>query len=271
MFRQDITLPSLRVDHDRPLLSDKPLCDKVGPAASDVSMEKAKMYDPILLERILQSPIQQLVSADTRRFLDRSKALNEVETIRVGLMDSRCNSGKTSFCPENEKEVKKIHSYCETLGGTAGADRNIDVASKQFLDDMDQANLSGAIIWGLRPEEDHTHAYIHKSLHKALKSAFQYSITPRHLCYVPENGAFDLGQHFLGDPSRGRLSNSLVFASPKHMTWSKDPGFLMLPIDASARYVFHGETPRPQTALKRKGLAIEWEAWGPGTHQRNVL
>ena len=86
-----------------------------------------------------------------------------------------------------------------------------------------------------------------------------------HVCYVPETSSIDLGRQLYNDPAMGRLAKSLVFASPKHMTWSIDPGLVMLPLESSSRYIFHGETPRPQEVLKRNGYAVEWEAWGPGT------
>jgi hypothetical protein len=242
-----------------PEFRDKPICSP--PGESEMIAAASKTYDPVLIQHIQQSPIQELISISTRR-MQGATTIREAERMREDHLVDLCNMNKSQFCVELS-QTQNIQNDCQLIGGTKSP-RAPDAATLKFLDSMAHAKLSGVIIWGLTPEADHTHVYIHKAIHKAVKVAFEFSPIPMHLCYVQENPAFDLGRDFFNGTKRGRLVDSLVFSSPKHMTWSNDPGFLMLPLDSTARYVFHGETPRPHRVLKSTGIAIEHEAWGPG-------
>lgn len=260
IFKQ--VLGEVSLINQRKKVVDSPICH---PKPELFEKSRIEADDAHLLRRINMSSMQELTSIETRRMVDIASPV-DAEIRRKFILASLCESGKKQFCIEatnKESDVAAIDQFCEVLGG--GDERHsADPASIAFLSALDEANLDGVVVWGLRPDTRHTHKYIHMAIHKAVAAALVFSSTPRHLCYVNENPAFDLGRDLYQNESRGRLARSLVVAAPKHMTWTKDPGFLMLPCEATSRYIFHGETPRPHTALKRHGLAVEWEAWGPG-------
>jgi hypothetical protein len=263
LFYQGTGTSMIRIGRDEHEGSaSMPVCDKVN--ASETFANAMKTYDPLLIKYIEQSSIQEMVSVSTRR-MKNAKTIRQAEEMRLDLLVELCNANKTRFCIMTEQEQKTAHrDDCRLIGGRTENSTVADTATQTFLDSMSRANLNGVIIWGLTPDVTHTHGYIHKAIHKAITAAFEFSSTPMHLCYVRESPSFDLGRDFFNDATLGRLAHSLVFASPKHMTWSNDPGFLMLPLDSTARYVFHSETPRPHTVLKSAGVAIEHEACGPG-------
>jgi hypothetical protein len=240
-----------------------PVCDPVN--ASETFASAMKAYDPVLIRHIEQSPVQEVTSVATRR-MKNAGTIRQAEEMRRQMLVELCHANKTQFCV-----VQNITGaeHCRLI--TGGSSTTVaDAATRNFLDSMSRARLSGVIIWGLTPDVDHTHRHIHMAIHKAVAAAFAFSPTPMHLCYVRQNPSFDLGRDLYNDTKRGRLADSLVFVSPKHMAWSNDPGTLMLPLDSTARYVFHSETPRPHTVLKSAGVAIEHEAWGPGESNLQV-
>lgn len=262
LFHQDESCSSLI----RSTKATKPSCHPgMTPSAAKIQTRRVKNYDSVLLERINKSKFQEMVSVETRRLRDAPTVV-DAEASRQQMLTRLCAKKKNGYCvgKGEQRQVEEIHSLCLFLGGEGAPYTQADPASKQFLGEMDKADLEGIVVWGLRPDSQHTHRHIHDGVHKAAAAALTFSRKRRHLCYVPENTVLDLGRHLYHNASNGRLSRSLVFASPKHMTWSEDPGFVMLPIEASSRYVFHGQMPRPHTVLQRDGLAVEWEAWGPG-------
>lgn len=262
-FKQDSSLSSLIRDYE----SKKPVCyPKMTPQAARLKVRRTRNYDLVLLGRVTQSTMQEKMSVETRRLSEASTA-KAAEEGRQNHLASLCDSGKERFCRGATKRLfaEEVHRFCEILGGRGESKyKEADDASKKFVDALNAAGLEGVIVWGLRPDTGHTHKHIHAGIYRSAQEALAFSPTPKHLCYVPENPVLDLGRYLYQNKTTTKLAKSLVFASPKHMTWSDDPGFVMLPVEDTSRYIFHGEVPRPHTILKKRGLAVEWETWGPG-------
>ena len=243
IFTQDNNTPSMLTDPNA--IRRLPTCDPYQDHMGE-TLAQAKKYDPIVMERIRESPIQTLVSVETRHLKDAAKdhTVEQVEAMRETLMEQLCKSYKSEYCESKGLDVSK---NCTFVGreSTAGFSTP-EEATMEFVDRMQASNLNGVVIWALTPEVHHSHAFMHMAIHRAVLSALRYSPKRMHVCYVPETSSIDLGRQLYNDPAMGRLAKSLVFASPKHMTWSIDPGLIMLPLESSSRYIFHGETPRPK-------------------------
>jgi hypothetical protein len=257
MFVQSSDFEST-IHHETP---GTPECDPTGKERSEDVFNKLELYDPYMMARITQSPAQNMISLETRLLKDAPSPAT-AELGRTQIMSKLCEGGNTKFCEDENLSSLSVEN-CRILGGSLLNGQVPSEPSRLFLQKLDEADLDGVVIWGLRPDQDHSHRYVHESMKGAVEEALIYSERRRHLCYVKETPGFDLGRDLYGDSSRGKMARSLVFASPKHMTWSADPGFLTLPVESTSRYIFHGETPRPHTALKRAGFAVEWETWGP--------
>jgi hypothetical protein len=254
MFVQASDFESL-IQHDT---SGTPECDPKGKEKAEGVFNKLDLYDPYMMARMKQAPVQNMISAETRLLKD-APSPETAELGRVQIISRQCEQGNMKFCKDASSSFIE---NCRILGGYQSSDRTPSEPSRLFLQKLDEANLDGVVIWGLREDGDHSHRYVHQAIAGAVEEALMYSSRRRHICYVSENTGFDLGRELYGDESKGMMARSLVFASPKHMAWSADPGFLTLPVETTSRYIFHGLTPRPHTALKRAGLAVEWESWG---------
>lgn len=244
----------------------KPVCDPNGDKRAEVLESEVPFYDRYIMAKINRSPVQSMVSIETM-LLQETETPEAAEQGRAKLLANLCSRGKEEFCVRTTQVQREIAQHCSIHGGgEAAAEADEYPAVMEFLDELEQANLDGVVIWGLRPEESHSHRYVHSAMHRAVEFALDRSPVPRHLCYVKETPGFDLGTLLYRDSSRGKMARSLVFTSPKHMTWSSDMGFLTLPIEETSQYVFHGMTPRPHEVLKKIGRAVEWETWGHDGH-----
>lgn len=244
-------------------ITDKslPECDNSGYTSSTWLRQ---WQDRFFVSYILNSPAQHFVNVATRRFRE-VQTIQGAEGFRKDLVADLCHAGQRNFCASRRLEQETVEG-CQLVGGDKRDSTSfLDPATERFLALLDESDLDGVIIWGLqRPRNDHTHAFVHSAIHKSLLAALRFSSRVRHICYIQESPSVHIGKLVYQEPSRGRLAKSLVFGSPKHMTWTNDPGFLMLPIEPTSRYIFHGETPRPHSILKKLGFAVEWETWGPG-------
>uniref|UniRef100_A0A7S3WD19 Uncharacterized protein n=1 Tax=Strombidinopsis acuminata TaxID=141414 RepID=A0A7S3WD19_9SPIT len=149
----------------------------------------------------------------------------------------------------------------------------------KLLEHMDRLKLRGALIWSLRAGDTdvrHSHAYVHRAIHDALKYTFSQSFTPRHLCWASGRALRDgcslskllnysqsEAHSSSGRNDRSVLGRSLVFASPKHMAWSHDSSLTNLPIDRRSAYIFHELMPPRFAPLMPYGRVVQWFVSGP--------
>jgi hypothetical protein len=113
---------------------------------------------------------------------------------------------------------------------------------------------------------------VHRALHASLGYAFSQSSKPRHLCWargdaLPEGCSLGklLGYDKDCDDASTTsvLGRSLVFASPKHMAWSRDRALTNLPVDVHSAYIFHELMPPRFAPLMPLGRVVQWIVSGP--------
>jgi len=152
-----------------------------------------------------------------------------------------------------------------------GVSAKSDDAVSSVLDHMRRFDLKGFVVWDFRNNHGHTHRFVHEGIWRTATFVAGFSKEPMHVCWVdPEDfrGAsltvtYNYSQANRLGVSRGRLGSSLVFASPKHMAWSSDPGLNQLPDDPTSKFVFHDFVPERFQELRHRGDALRWVAWGP--------
>ena len=142
----------------------------------------------------------------------------------------------------------ELDQFCEWISGS-----NVEGPEEaQFNKHLDDLGFQTVVIWGLTINEGHTHRYIHGALKDAAVRAFRTSMTPRRICWVPSSTIL-----CHEDP----VQNSLVFATPKHMTYTMDPPLKHCPVSSTNRYIFHELIP-PQFYDIRTNV-VQWVVRGP--------
>lgn len=167
-------------------------------------------------------------------------------------MPSPANLPKPST-PKAES-CKALEKYCLLVGGRPGNFEDPDEAALVGL--FDDLKLDTFAIWGLQPFEMHTHRFIHGALNESLVRAFASASRQRRVCWFPSEVSLCQGE-------AKKLTNSLVFASPKHAVFTRDPLLANLPVDESNYYVFHEINPPQFAELKQQKRVVQWVVRGP--------
>jgi hypothetical protein len=160
-----------------------------------------------------------------------------------------------------------LRSRCEYRGGgkASSSSGGRFRAEKDLLKAMQTLGLRGFVVWDIWDASEHTHANLHQAIFNTFLDVASQALEPMHVCWlrIDEFHKTCSLNVALGVDGGGGLANSLVMATPKHMVFTSDPTFVLMPRDPSSRYVFHDIVPARFQEMKESGHAVEWIVRGP--------
>lgn len=154
-----------------------------------------------------------------------------------------------------------LKSMCTIRQKTPGIEKH--EPSLLLLKKIDRLKLNGFVVWDLTENYGHTHKYVHRAIYNNFLEAASLSERPLHVCWI-DPAFFNHGcslSKLLKYQTESLLGRSLVFTSPKHLTYQFDPGLERLPVDKESFYIFHEQIPPKFSQLPKN--VLRWVVRGP--------